>query len=366
MLKSFNRVLVWGMIIFGVRQSRSALAIIIVLAVSFLTACARKDGGAPIIWGSSYAAPSQTKVRSVKQARTQVIHVQRDDTLSALAQRYGVPTGELIKGNGLLPPYKIIAGQSLVVPEARAHKVVRGDTIYSLSRGYNLTAADIILRNRLTPPYTIKVGQQLLLPASAGAWPAEQIEERPVGGGTRVAQAESQLKQAVPAKKPASLLFGGIAVPTTKPRAAKLSTTTETLYTASIPTLAAHDDGFLWPVSGRVISNFGVKQNGLHNDGINIAVSKDAPVRAAQSGIVSYAGNELKGYGNLLLIKHADGYVTAYAHNNRLLVRRGDQVNQGEIIAEAGATGSVSSPQVHFEIRKGRNAINPNKHLSGA
>jgi murein DD-endopeptidase MepM/ murein hydrolase activator NlpD len=123
---------------------------------------------------------------------------------------------------------------------------------------------------------------------------------------------------------------------------------------------------FRWPVQGRIISTFGQKPTGMRNEGINIAVPEGTGVRAAGSGIVAYAGNELKGYGNLVLIRHDDGWVTAYAHNKELLVSRGDTVKRGDVIASAGQTGSVTSPQVHFEVRKGATAVDPMKHLDTA
>jgi murein DD-endopeptidase MepM/ murein hydrolase activator NlpD len=116
---------------------------------------------------------------------------------------------------------------------------------------------------------------------------------------------------------------------------------------------------FAWPVRGTVISDFGANDTGGRNDGINIATAKDAPIRASASGTVTYAGNELKDYGNLVLIKHADGYVTAYAHADRLLVSRGDTVSAGQVIGYAGETGNVSSPQLHFEIRRDTRPVNP-------
>jgi murein DD-endopeptidase MepM/ murein hydrolase activator NlpD len=119
-------------------------------------------------------------------------------------------------------------------------------------------------------------------------------------------------------------------------------------------------------VKGKVISAFGAKPNGLKNEGINIAVPEGTGIRAAEEGVVAYAGNELKGYGNLVLIRHAGGYVTAYAHASQLLVKRGDNVKRGDIIAKAGQTGAVQSPQLHFEVRKGASALDPNKYLSAS
>jgi murein DD-endopeptidase MepM/ murein hydrolase activator NlpD len=121
---------------------------------------------------------------------------------------------------------------------------------------------------------------------------------------------------------------------------------------------------FAWPISGKVVANFGPAGGGLHNDGINIAAPTGSEVRAADNGVVAYAGNELRGFGNLLLIKHADGWTTAYAHNEKLLVQRGDTVTQGQVIATVGRTGNVDSPQLHFEVRKGTQAMNPTEFLA--
>lgn len=117
--------------------------------------------------------------------------------------------------------------------------------------------------------------------------------------------------------------------------------------------------GFVWPVQGRIIASYGTTESGAHSDGINIAAPAGTPVLAAAAGTVAYVGNELRGYGNLVLIKHEGGYLTAYAHNGTILVHRGDHVARGQPIAKVGATGTVTQPQLHFEIRAGRNAVDP-------
>jgi murein DD-endopeptidase MepM/ murein hydrolase activator NlpD len=117
--------------------------------------------------------------------------------------------------------------------------------------------------------------------------------------------------------------------------------------------------GFRWPARGRVVSGFGPKTNGQGNDGINVAVPEGTPIKAAEDGVVAYAGNELKTYGNLVLVRHANGYVTAYAHASEILVKRDEHVKRGQVIGKAGQTGSVTSPQLHFEIRKGSTPVDP-------
>jgi murein DD-endopeptidase MepM/ murein hydrolase activator NlpD len=123
---------------------------------------------------------------------------------------------------------------------------------------------------------------------------------------------------------------------------------------------------FRWPVRGKVITTYGAKTNGKSNDGINLAVPEGTPVKAAEDGVVAYSGNELKGYGNLVLVRHSNGYVTAYAHASELLVKRGDTIKRGQIIAKSGQSGEVGSPQLHFEIRKGSSPVDPLQFLNGA
>ena len=118
---------------------------------------------------------------------------------------------------------------------------------------------------------------------------------------------------------------------------------------------------FRWPARGRVIAGFSGRGG---NEGINIAVPEGTPVQAAESGTVAYAGSELKGYGNLVLIRHPNGYVSAYAHNGELKVKRGDTVKRGQVVASSGQTGNVSSPQLHFELRKGSAPVDPTPYLN--
>ena len=124
------------------------------------------------------------------------------------------------------------------------------------------------------------------------------------------------------------------------------------------------DSPFIWPVDGKVVSRFGPAKDNQRNDGINIAAPVGAPVKASAPGVVAYAGNELRGFGNMVLLRHADGWVTAYAHNSSLLVRKGDKVGQGQTIARVGSSGNVDTPQLHFELRKGTKAVDPLKVLT--
>ena len=128
---------------------------------------------------------------------------------------------------------------------------------------------------------------------------------------------------------------------------------------------ASASPSFRWPVRGRVITGFGPKTSGGQNDGINVAVPEGTPIKAAEEGVVAYAGSELKGYGNLVLVRHSNGFVTAYAHASELAVKKGETVKRGQVIGKAGATGNVTSPQLHFEVRKGATPVDPTQYLTG-
>jgi murein DD-endopeptidase MepM/ murein hydrolase activator NlpD len=159
------------------------------------------------------------------------------------------------------------------------------------------------------------------------------------------------------------------AEPPQKARLASATTTPEEIVPEA-PAKAADATGalptFRWPVRGRVVTGYGAKTNGKSNDGINVAVPEGTPIKAAEDGVVAYSGNELKGYGNLVLVRHSNGYVTAYAHASELMVKRGETIKRGQVIAKSGQSGEVGSPQLHFEIRKGSSPVDPLQFLNGA
>jgi len=295
---------------------------------------------------SASAAPpvAQTNVHTVGGG---TVTVQRGETLFAISRRTGVELRDLIVANNLEPPYTLQAGQTLTIPAARYHVVRPGETGYSISRAYGTDLTTLARLNNLEKPYAVRVGQRLRLPASPTLGTGEaprQLAARPAGSTASAAPAASSAQT---------------------PQAAQAKPATQTAAAAPkpLPEPAAFSGTFTWPLTGRLLSTFGPKQGGLHNDGINIAATQGATVRAAAPGVVAYADNGLKGFGWLVLIKHGDGWVTAYAHNEAVLVKRGDTVRAGEPIARAGATGSVDRPQLHFEIRRGRRAVDPLKHL---
>ncbi len=253
----------------------------------------------------------------------------RGDTVYALSRRHRVSVRAIIKANRLRPPYHLKTGQRVVLPRGWQHTVKRSETFYAIARRYGLNPYALARVNGLKPPYDIRIGQKLVLS----------------GAGSQIAETTAGTKRtAAPAIKRKSSKPPPPAVP--RPP-------------------AATGKGFIWPVRGRVISGFGVKSKGLRNDGINIAAKRGTPVVATENGVVAYAGNEIRGFGNLLLIKHAGGWISAYAHNDSVLVKRGQKVGKGQQIATVGSTGSVKSPQLHFEMRRGRIARDPRKYLRG-
>ena len=272
------------------------------------------------------------------------------DSLYGIARRFGLPIRAVIDANDLQPPYALSIGQALAVPRAQVHEVAPGDTVYNIAQRYNVDRSELVRLNGIQPPHTIPLGRKLVLPTPGSAVQAEPAP-------TEVAYAPSD--PPAPAAPPAA------AVPSAPPKPAVAEPRSGAAVRAALANPPARaGSAFLWPVQGPMLSSYGAKSGGEHNDGINIAAPRGTPVRAAENGVVAYAGEELKGFGKLLLVKHADGWVTAYAHNEELLVAAGDPVKRGQTIAKVGSSGHVDRPQLHFEVRRGTRAVNPEAQLS--
>lgn len=293
----------------------------LLLVMLMITGCMRFDMGAPVRNSTRTTASSQVK------SGPYVVVVRKGDTLYSIAKHHNVDLRTLMDENRMRPPYALNAGQSIRIPAPRTHLVRKGETMYSISRTYGIETSTLASMNKIPAPYTIVPGQQLSLPGSKGNWldrKVASVRNSAIGG-------RSSPKKSSPPKVNAKVKQQG---------------------------------RFLWPVNGRVISGYGGKGNGSHNDGVNIAVPSGAPIFAADNGVVTYTGNELKGYGNLILIRHTGNWVSAYSHNRRVRVERGQQVKRGQHIADAGQTGGVDRPQLHFELRRGSRAVDPLGYLS--
>jgi murein DD-endopeptidase MepM/ murein hydrolase activator NlpD len=322
------------------RNSRGAsraisIAVLLTAGLAILGACAAPSSyrGAPqATYGGNRAVALEPYQITVKSG----------ESLSILAERHNVPMRALAKANGVSKPYTIYKGQKLTVPVPRTHQVRRGDTLSEIAEKYDTSTREVATLNRKNKPYPIYVGERLRV----GGWMPDDGR-----GNTRRQAAPAPRKPQVVASNvptPAARPARGVATPRAKPRIAEPP---------------ARAGRFIWPAEGRIISSYGPKEGGLHNDGINIRVPRGTPVAAADNGVVAYAGNELKGYGNMVLIRHQNGYVTAYAHNSELLVSRGDIVTRGQKIASSGSSGGVTEPQIHFEVRRGAKAVNPMTYL---
>ena len=230
------------------------------------------------------------------------------------------------------------------LPSKGLAKVVvkRGDSLYKIAQRYGVNLRRLIDLNSINPPYIVYPGQRLLLPKKSSY--------------TSVLRRSSEN-----GKK--EVLRKNKARPVTMPKYG-LQTKSQSKRAPLHFRSKGLSQGFIWPVKGPLISKFGPNGKGLKNDGINISARSGTPVRAAQEGVVAYAGNELRGFGNLLLVRHANGWISAYAHNSKLLVETGDKVYRGQIISHVGNTGSVNFPQLHFELRRGKRPVDPERYLN--
>jgi murein DD-endopeptidase MepM/ murein hydrolase activator NlpD len=350
---------------------------------------------------ASYAPPSQPKlettgtvpvpphsVAAVAPAPAPVpahqgggtIIVGTSDTLDILAQRYHVTPAAILAANGYKGPRTLSPGQQLIIPHATAvaatpaapvaaaaaskpvavagaapnvHVVNSGDTLNSIARLHHVSVAELAKSNNMDTSAKLRLGMKLTVPGAkvAGLAPAATA---PLAAAQPAVAMPTQTKVAAAGTQQSARLAQATAEENPAEAPVKPSEAT-----GALPT-------FRWPVRGKVITSYGAKTNGKSNDGINLAVPEGTPVKAAEDGVVAYSGNELKGYGNLVLVRHSNGYVTAYAHASELLVKRGDTIKRGQVIAKSGQSGEVGSPQLHFEIRKGSSPVDPLQFLNGA
>jgi murein DD-endopeptidase MepM/ murein hydrolase activator NlpD len=295
------------------------------------------------------------------------VTVRYGETVESIARKHGVPASAIMQTNGIRDAAQIRPGQRLVIPRhvssatqtashgsprstgGNVHVVKSGETLMSISRRTGVTVTALARANKLQSSSKLSVGDRIAIPAGGHAVASARPASAP-----QVAQ-----PQTMPVQKVASIA----PVQTANVAKEEAPRKTDTVVKTAEPSGAM--PSFRWPVRGRVIAGFGSKPNGTQNDGINLAVPEGTPVKAADDGVVAYAGNELKGYGNLVLIRHSNGFVSAYAHASEIMVKRGDTIKRGQVIAHAGQTGNVTSPQLHFEIRKGSTPVDPTQYLGG-
>ncbi len=283
---------------------------------------------------SKKAKPSSEKVFS--KPKSSLIEIGAGDTLYSISKKYQVSLHDLIKHNNLTPPYNLKNGTTIDIPVQTYHEVKAGDTIYGISRTYNMKINNLIEINELKEPYTLKAGTKIKV---------TKLSENNIVTVQNPAPETKIVEKAPPPKN--------IQEPEVE----------EKSDVGLVEKVLDKLNHFSWPVRGQIISKFGPKSGGLYNDGINIKAAEGSTVKSAEDGVVAYVGNELKGYGNLVIIKHSGGWITAYAHLANSSVKRGQNVKKGAKIGTVGATGNVTSPQLYFGLRKGRDAVNPENYL---
>ena len=351
----------------------------------------------------SYAAAStETHAAAASRGSGETIEVKAGDTLYGLSKRHGVSLADLMSTNGLTSP-NLKPGQKLLLPSAnapvrhspRASKAVAqapvrpsaapaetasrygstytvqpGDSLYKIARANKVNYAELQQVNGITDPRKVMPGTVLKIPGASSvatastspSLPAAAVAEadtaQPAPASAPMANATSTQPTVINAGKQVAALNETASDATPSPASpAKVERVANAEPQAQ--SQAGASTKLRWPVSGRVIAGFGGRPDGTHNDGINMSVPLGTDVHAAEAGIVAYAGSELKGYGNLVLLRHDNGWVTAYAHNDELLVKRGDKIRRGQVIGKAGKTGTVDQPQVHFELRQGSKPVDP-------
>lgn len=373
-------------------RRRAAYLALSLAVLPILSSCLTPTGKQKPVGVVSYGARSgggSTGMHTVLKA----------DTVYTVAQRYNLPLRDIIAVNNLSAPYKLPPGYRLKLPRPNEYTVRPGDTLNGISRMFDASVSEIARLNNMSDPYLLEKGQVVRLPSaqprleqtfaenapSTGAVVAEQLAPMKVASVEAEAlapppgmESTTSLTPASPSFEPAPAAQAQVTVapagfppqPTpaqpqvleTAPAKVQTAAATTAAIAPKIPARSG-SGRFMRPVDGKVISGFGPKEGGLHNDGINIKAPKGTPVRAAENGVVAYVGSEMAGYGNLVLIKHQDRWITAYAHMDKTLVKKGDVVKAGQSIGTVGSTGGVDSAQLHFEVRKGTQAVNPNSYL---
>lgn len=334
-------------------------------------------------------APAQSTANDygASTGRGEQIEVRQGDTLYGLSKRHRVALTELMAVNDLKTP-NLKPGQKLFLPSGKTAAISTeparpaepappvataeapadwtgsyvmrpGDSLYAVARRHNVKPAELQAYNGITDVRRLRPGTVLKMPAGAGTQVAANSAS-PTQTDAAPITAATPAPQSPPAAVPSPASGEPSAQPTLiNGQQTSAEANGKQTVAMNTPTAATDTGKLRWPAQGKVIANFGQRPDGTHNDGINVAVPMGTEVHAADAGVVAYAGNELKGYGNLILLRHDNGWVTAYAHSEDLLVKRGDKVKRGQVIAKAGKTGQVDQPQVHFELRQGQRPVDP-------
>lgn len=358
------------------------------------------------------AAPAAAQAPAVATSeRGEAIQIKQGDTLFGLSKKYHASVAELMSVNGLTSP-NLKPGQTLYLPAGKnaskkpltrtgqatgavaaaspvAHPVTppsaavlakydgsytvkKGDSLYALALQLKVPMTELQQVNGIADVRKVRPGAVLKVPASPVAAPAAQtsVAAAPTDAQAKVPAAvvQSEAASTIPStaqpviinsKKVAAIDVAKSDAPSADAAAPSAPVAKGTQIATAGDAAGGAMGKLRWPVKGKVIGSFGPRPDGIHNDGVNLSVPLGTEVHAAESGEVVYSGSELKGYGNLILVRHSNGWITAYAHNDELIAKRGDKVKRGQVVAKAGKSGQIDQPQVHFELRQGSKPVDP-------
>ncbi|MBJ7533515.1 peptidoglycan DD-metalloendopeptidase family protein [Rhodomicrobium vannielii ATCC 17100] len=330
--------------------------------------------------GTGIMSPNATVASERGIGKT--VTVKPGDTLYSLAIRHGVTVDMIARANGLDRHNSVRPGMDLLIPGSDpakmatdqapkaqpvgcqgdgCHVVKKGETVSAIARDYGLSEKQILEANHIPNARLLKVGQTLAIPGREA--PRQEIASNGVKPEAPIAGPQQRQADAQPAPEPtlpqmadANNPLKAAPAPDVKMTSAKQEPTCEAALANPLPRMGK---SFRKPVEGMIIGQFGPQHDGSVNEGLTISVPKGTPIKAAENGVVAYVGDELPGFGNLILIRHADEFVTAYAHTDEIMVRKCDVVKRGQVVAKAGSTGDASQPQLHFEIRKNAKPVDP-------
>ena len=296
----------------------------------------------PPAWEARQASADGRAVASTRYT------VQPGDTLARIADRTGAGADAIARANAMVAPFVVHPGQQLTIPGGRYHLVRSGETGIAIARAYGVPWQQVVAANALTDPYILRTGQRILIPGSV----ATAARGSPSNAATRAARFTLNIEDIVTGGEPAIATNAApvLAQPTpSRPLAS----------TAAVAARPPVRGGFQWPATGTLLVRFGKGQSGERNDGIKIAVPVGTPVLAANDGVVIYAGSEIPALGGLVMLRHSGGLITVYGHASELLVQRGQTIKRGQAVALSGDSGFAPRPQLHFEMRQGRDPIDP-------
>jgi murein DD-endopeptidase MepM/ murein hydrolase activator NlpD len=273
--------------------------------------------------------------------------VKKGDTLRAISDRTGAGSETIARVNKIPAPFKIIVGQKLKIPGGRYHRVGKGETGIAISRAYGVEWTRIAELNELAEPYVLREGQRLMLPS--------RKEVAGMSADQRAAAFRLDIEDLISGSEPA--------LATREQPAAPVVTPKPVAPTVTVAEPSRFAGRFDWPVRGPILRSFGSIGSGQRNDGINIGVAQGSPVAAAADGVVAYVGQDIPAYGTLILLRHGDGWISAYGYADSITVSRGQKVVRGQTIARSGVSPYSGQPQLHFEIRNGLKPVNPFGYL---